>query len=255
METFEPLGEQPGLLVSVRDAEEAEAALAGGADIIDVKEPTRGPLGAADASAVVSVVSAVAGRAPVSIAVGELLDWSEVDWQRHVETIGGGIAYCKFGLAGCSNVDDWHSRWRQAAAMLGEATQPVAVVYADWQKAAAPRPDQVLAIAQSANCRVLLVDTWDKRGGTLLDHWSFGDLNDFGHRVHRAGLGLVLAGSLAGTQLQLAARCRPALLAVRGAACQGGRGGRVTAARVAAIRAAIGGMGRDSSPLTASEFR
>ena len=33
------------LLVSVRSADEAEAAIAGGADVIDVKEPSHGPLG------------------------------------------------------------------------------------------------------------------------------------------------------------------------------------------------------------------
>ena len=34
----------PGLLVSVRAADEVAAALDGGADIIDVKEPAKGPL-------------------------------------------------------------------------------------------------------------------------------------------------------------------------------------------------------------------
>ena len=34
-----------GLLVSVRSAEEAEIALAGGANLIDIKEPSRGALG------------------------------------------------------------------------------------------------------------------------------------------------------------------------------------------------------------------
>ena len=36
------------LLVSVRNGQEAEAALAGGAHVIDVKEPARGSLGRAD---------------------------------------------------------------------------------------------------------------------------------------------------------------------------------------------------------------
>ena len=36
-----------GLLVSVRNVEEALAALEGGASLIDVKEPSRGPLGRA----------------------------------------------------------------------------------------------------------------------------------------------------------------------------------------------------------------
>ena len=45
------------LLVSVRSALEAEAALQGGADIIDVKEPMNGPLGRSD----ISTISAVTG--------------------------------------------------------------------------------------------------------------------------------------------------------------------------------------------------
>src|SRR3954469_22907203 len=62
------------LLVSVRSAAEAEAALAGGADIIDVKEPSRGSLGMADETVIQDVVATVAGRAPVSVALGDLAD-------------------------------------------------------------------------------------------------------------------------------------------------------------------------------------
>ena len=46
----------PRLLVSVRDAVEAEAALAGGAHLIDVKEPARGALGRADDATIAAVV-------------------------------------------------------------------------------------------------------------------------------------------------------------------------------------------------------
>ena len=53
----------PQLLVSVRDATEAAAALHGGAGLIDVKEPARGPLGRADAATIAAVVQTVAGRA------------------------------------------------------------------------------------------------------------------------------------------------------------------------------------------------
>src|SRR5437763_1899892 len=64
----------PGLQVSVRSAAEAESALAGGADLIDVKEPSRGPLGAADAAVIRDVITAVAGRRPVSAALAGSLD-------------------------------------------------------------------------------------------------------------------------------------------------------------------------------------
>lgn len=229
-----------GLLVSVRDAAEAEEALAGGADVIDVKEPARGSLGAADAEVVAAVATAVAGRAPISFAAGELVDWSISRWEAYLDAIGGGAAYCKFGLAGCRALADWPERWRQAVAMLAGGVQPVAVAYADWRAAAAPSPDEVFNHAQAMGCVAVLVDTWDKHGGTLLDHWSIAEIDAFGRRVRDARLAFALAGSLAGSRLTLAARWRPTLVAVRGAACGGGdRNGRVSADRVAAVRAAI----------------
>ena len=62
-----------GLLVSVRSAAEARIALEAGADLIDVKEPRRGALGAADPAVWKDVCRAVAGRVPVSVALGELV--------------------------------------------------------------------------------------------------------------------------------------------------------------------------------------
>ena len=61
-----------GLLVSVRDADEAELAVTAGAAIIDVKEPTHGSLGRADVAVAAAVIAQVAGRAPVTLAGGEL---------------------------------------------------------------------------------------------------------------------------------------------------------------------------------------
>ena len=42
---------------------------------MDIKEPARGPLGAADVDLVEQIIAEVAGRRPVSAALGELLDW------------------------------------------------------------------------------------------------------------------------------------------------------------------------------------
>ena len=54
-------------LASVRDAEEAELALETGADIIDLKEPNRGALGAVDEKTVELCVRAVAGLSLIHI--------------------------------------------------------------------------------------------------------------------------------------------------------------------------------------------
>src|SRR5205823_7974852 len=115
------------LLVSVRSVPEAEAALAGGAQLIDVKEPARGSLGRADAATVAAVVRQVAGRRPVSAAGGELLE-------PPASLNTSGVSYVKWGLSGCRSLADWRARLQAAAGDLhGSGCHAVAVAYADWQ--------------------------------------------------------------------------------------------------------------------------
>ena len=141
--------ETPGLLVSVRSAAEALTALAGGADVIDVKEPNRGSLGAADDNTISDIVRAVDGRAPVSAALGELVDLIDSpNGDRHGRLVDG-VSLFKIGLARCATLNDWQARWQHATeAMVSTSSnrnaQPVAVVYADWRAAQSPSPHDIL---------------------------------------------------------------------------------------------------------------
>ena len=125
------------LLISVRSAVEALEALAGGADWIDVKEPRRGSLGAADVSVMREVIAAVAGQTPVSAALGELLDSETPQFHSFIESLPTGLNFAKFGLAGCARRSDWRTQWQAAIQRLPHSIQPVAVVYADHHAAAA----------------------------------------------------------------------------------------------------------------------
>lgn len=230
---------RPGLLVSVRDASESLAALAGGAQVIDVKEPDRGSLGAADATTIAAVVRAVGDRAPVTAAAGELIDLIESAHQ----PLPGGVSLFKIGLAGCRTLPGWKSRWIETMVAIwphdDARAHAVAVAYADWQTAHAPDPREVLRAAVEAGCPALLVDTWDKSAGVVFDHWPAEELADFMDLAHSHGLLTVLAGSLAGENFSAAAKLRPDFLAVRTAACEAGRGGTVSRERVAALRQSI----------------
>ena len=62
-----------GLLVSVSARRMRYAAAAGGADLIDIKEPTKGPLGMAEAEVVAGIVERVNGKVPVSAAARRMV--------------------------------------------------------------------------------------------------------------------------------------------------------------------------------------
>jgi uncharacterized protein (UPF0264 family) len=200
-----------GLLVSVRSADEARAASEGGAAVIDVKDPSRGPLGRASGDVWRSVREAVPVATPVSVALGELADW---DGEPRFD--GLGLAYRKLGLAHAGR--DWARRWGQ---IRESSPGPpwVAVAYVDWWVADAPRPEAVLDEALSVpDCVGVLVDTWDKsRPGGLDFSWRA-----FVERAQSAGRIVALAGRLDLEMICRLAPLRPDLFAVRGAACVGG---------------------------------
>ena len=155
-----------GLLVSVRSAEEAALALDAGADLIDVKDPTNGPLGMAHHEAVAAVVEAVGGEVPVSAALGE---WSPdvltaAHW--HLELP---LTYVKWGLAGYKGGPAWGEELLETRRQVPAGVEVVAVAYADWEKAHSVPPAEVAKFAKRFRYRAFLLDTFAKDGKTLLD--------------------------------------------------------------------------------------
>jgi (5-formylfuran-3-yl)methyl phosphate synthase len=230
----------PRLLVSVRDAAEAEAALAGGAGLIDVKEPARGPLGRADAAVIAAIVRAVGGRVPVSAALGELRECPLVTAG---EELPAGVGYVKWGLSGLLRAR-WGRHLVSTHQFLPHA-RPVAVAYADWVRADAPRPADVAAYAgRFGFVKAFLIDTFIKDGSTLLDWLTTNEVAAL-VRICRdadAAVTVALAGSLGPAEIERLRGVEPDWFAVRGAACAGGRDGRIEEARVRDLVALIQGM-------------
>jgi (5-formylfuran-3-yl)methyl phosphate synthase len=222
------------LLVSVRNAAEAEAALAGGADWIDLKEPARGALGAVDARQAREIAKVVAGRAPISAALGELLDWSNSTASELLSI--DGISYFKLGLSLCRG-RSWRRQWHSVREHVEPAGgKLIAVIYADGAAASSPSSDEVSRVAREARCDWILVDTYDKSSGALTDLLSCADLRALLGANLAYGLKPVVAGRLtqeAITELPLELID---MIAVRGAACEGGRAGMVCRERVAALK-------------------
>ncbi|MCE9552462.1 MAG: (5-formylfuran-3-yl)methyl phosphate synthase [Planctomycetes bacterium] len=228
------------LLISVRNLDEARLALAGGADVIDVKQPARGPLGAVDAAELRPVVEEMSRSAPISAALGELLD----PRQRLSPESLGGLSYAKFGLADCASQPDWADLWLAKTALFPLGVSPVAVVYAD-PAAAAPPPREILAVAASAGAPVVLVDTFDKQRGNLLTHWTLDAVAQFVTQVQDEGLKIALAGSLDLDSIRQLLPLEPDFIAVRGAVCHGGRAGAIELARVRSLASMMRGGPRE----------
>ena len=210
----------PGLLVSVRNADEARAAALGGADVIDVKEPAAGPLGAATLSDIGRIVDAVARSQTVTVAAGELVD----DFP--LEQLPTGVAIAKLGLAKTSGTA-WRSDSLRAVSRLPRKAAAALVAYADWRAAGSPLPEEVLSHAASMGCRGFVVDTWSKVGSCSLDLLDVTRLKALIDDAHSLGLLIVLAGSITLERVEEAASYGPTFVGVRGAACVGGRLGDV----------------------------
>lgn len=225
----------PRLLVSVRNADEALAALHGGADIIDIKEPAAGALGMASAATIADICHALAPhRVPVSAALGELATMSDAGV---AGTAGLPLAFAKLGLAAAPR--DWRERAGRVFAGLPRV-RPIAAAYADHALAGAPSVSDVLEWAQSSGAAGLLIDTFTKDGRSLFDFQPPAEVVSLIERARAAGLMTALAGSLRGDSFEAAAELGADIIAVRGAACDGNdRSSRVVASRVHALAATL----------------
>jgi uncharacterized protein (UPF0264 family) len=239
-----------GLLVSVRDAAEAAAALAGKAAIIDVKDPTTGSLGAATPAAVAGVAATVNGQVPWTVAAGELRDEIARPGTIHrwLAAIGpsGGPAAVKVGLAGLAGVS-WQQAFRDVMNGLPVATTPVAVAYADWKRVAAPHPLEIIEQTQDSSgvllntgsSGVLLIDTADKAGPDLLEACAEADLEAWVAAARHAGMAVAVAGRLRLEAIPRLDRLQPDVVALRSAVCLNGRLGPVDVALVRRAAAAV----------------
>jgi dihydroneopterin aldolase len=217
------------MLASVATPAEAELALAGGADIIDLKDPARGALGMLDLATAHGAVVAVAGRKPVSAAAGDSFA-APADAVAAVEDLAAaGANYVKVGLSTDAPAADACIR---ALAALSSRVKLVGVLFAD------KMPDFArLKPMAEAGFSGAMLDTAEKGKGRLLDHMDVAALAGFVERCRGANLQPGLAGSLEAPDVPRLLPLRPHYLGFRGALCEGGqRGAHLSAEAVAMIR-------------------
>jgi uncharacterized protein (UPF0264 family) len=222
------------LLVSVSNDSEARAALEGGADIIDAKDPHAGALGAVSLDVFTDIHRVATPIVPVSAALGEASDESAIERTARDFTEAG-ATFVKIGFAGINDAARVHALL--VAARRCASACLVAVAYADRQHCDLPLMEMV-KVASSAGAMGMLIDTWDKHGAGLRYLVDGQTLRAWTSAAHEAGLLVAAAGKLTIDDLSWVTACGADIAGVRGAACENGRTGQVTTECVRLLRAA-----------------
>lgn len=198
------------LLASVTGPGEAEIAVAHGADIIDLKDPAKGALGALEPTAVRATRTTIAGRRPVSAVTGDLPMQPDIIYAAAEDMAAAGVDYVKVGLFAGERREDCV----RALAPLARRVKIVGVMFADSGADAGLVP--LMAECGFAGA---MLDTADKRGGRLLDHADLARLGEFVRACRAHAMLTGLAGSLEAPDVPRLLLLAPDYLGFRGALC------------------------------------
>lgn len=198
------------MLASVTGPQEAEIAVAHGADIIDLKDAANGAFGAVTFDTVRATIAAVGGRRPVSAVTGELPMEPGAIVAAVTPMADAGVAYVKVGLFPGPKRPDCI----RALSGLARRTKIVGVMFAD------EGADQSLLplMAESGFAGVML-DTAHKKNGGLLGLMDIPALGAFVDAARARDLLAGLAGSLEAPDIPRLLLLAPDILGFRGALC------------------------------------
>ena len=216
------------VLISPKNEFEAREAVNGGADIIDVKNPAEGSLGANFPW----VISAIRELVPQSIRISATIgDFPHLPGSASLAALGAAVSgadYIKVGLRGSKTQHDAIFLMRHVAQAVNEydpCIKVVAAAYADYQRACTLNPRSLPRVAQQAGCNVVMVDTFIKDGKGLFDFMDPITCRQFVDEGHKRALDVALAGSIKLADVPILKDIGVDIIGIRGAACS--RGDRV----------------------------
>jgi uncharacterized protein (UPF0264 family) len=214
------------LLISPINSEEAVSALNGGADIIDVKNPKEGSLGANFPWVIKEVKEAIGSKKPVSATLG---DFNYKPGTAALAAFGAATAganYVKIGLYDIRTEEQAYDLLTgivKTAAMMEKGPKVVACAYSDCERIDSLPPSVLPEIGARAGVDLVMVDTGVKDGASTFEFMSEEELTAFVEKAHELGLETAIAGSLKFDDLPLLKKINPDIIGVRGMVCGGDR--------------------------------
>ncbi|MCM2389922.1 (5-formylfuran-3-yl)methyl phosphate synthase [Streptomyces albipurpureus] len=232
------------LLISPDSVEEARdcAKAAKHLDIVDVKKPDEGSLGANFPWVIREIRDAVPADKPVSATVGDVPYKPGTVAQAALGAAVSGATYIKVGLYGCTTPEQAIDVMRGVVRAVKDYRPDAFVVasgYADAHRIGCVNPLALPDIAFRSGSDAAMLDTAIKDGTRLFDHVPPEVCAEFVRRAHEADLLAALAGSVKVGDLGALTRIGTDIVGVRGAVCERGdrTTGRIQPRLVAAFRA------------------
>ncbi|MGZ4950677.1 MAG: (5-formylfuran-3-yl)methyl phosphate synthase [Halobacteriota archaeon] len=213
------------VLISPKDEFEAKAAVNGGADIIDVKNPDEGSLGANFPWVIRQIRNLVPDSIEVSATIG---DFPHLPGSASLAALGAAVSgadYVKVGLKGSKTRDEALFLMRHVTRAVKEYNINAKVVlagYADYHRAKTLDPFLLPEVARRAGCHVVMVDTFIKDGTRLFYFMDEASCARFIEKGHDQDLEVALAGSIKMQDIPTLKRIGADIIGIRGAVCSRG---------------------------------
>ena len=209
------------LLVSPRDIPEARKSLA--ADIIDVKKPSEGSLGA-NFPWVIREIKSISTK-PVSAAIG---DFDYKPGGASLAAYGAacsGADYIKVGLMfdGIDKASDLIESVVKAVKDEFPKKRVVISAYSDYLRLGSISPFDMAPLVREAGADLAMIDTGIKDGKSTFDFMDEATLTRFTWKNHDLGIGTAIAGALKMEDIPMLKRINPDIIGVRGMVCGGDR--------------------------------
>ena len=210
------------LLISPLNEKEASEAIAGGADIIDVKNPQEGALGANFPWVIKRIREITPKNVKVSCTLGEIPNLPGSISLAALGAASLGVDYIKVGLYGFKTPEEavfLLQNVNKAAKECNPKIKVVATGYADAERISALDPMLIPEIASKAQVDLAMIDTAVKDGKNIFNFLTAKQLEKFVDEAHKLGLEAALAGSLRKQDLPMVYGLGADVAGLRGAAC------------------------------------
>ena len=225
------------LLVSPINVHEAVISDQGGADIIDVKNPREGSLGANFPWVIQEIRSHV--KKPLSATIG---DFNYKPGTASLAALGAaaaGAQYIKVGLYDIhtdTEALDVMSSVVKSVKAFDKNCIVVASGYSDHARIGSIDPLRLPPVAKKAGIDVIMVDTGVKDGKSTFDFMDHKTLGKFIVSAHDNGLQCALAGSIKFKDIEPLQELKPDIIGVRGLVCGGNRNDGIRAELVTQLK-------------------